>query len=59
MIQSKENIYSLMATNMDANDPEEYCSELQRMDSEQALIKQSIGVLKRELKAMKAKEDLV
>ena len=29
------------------------------MDSEQALIKQSIGVLEREIKAMKAKEDLV
>ena len=28
LIQSKEKLYSLMATNMDAYDPEEYCSEL-------------------------------
>ena len=47
-----------MATNMDADDPSEYCHRLWRIDFEQVLIKEKIVELKRELRAINTKAEL-
>ena len=50
--QSKNKLYSLMASRMDEDDPSEYCCRLRQVDAEQVLIKGKIVELKGELRAL-------
>ena len=45
-------LWSLMATNMDADDPEEYCKKLREIDAQRLELDKIIQKLKAELAGM-------